>query len=94
MIVFLLGETLSLITFTLLLRLRLWKYTSNETPTQGHTLRTNLLITRPKVYSNATFRCKEVLGLLNGACATGVGVLLKKIEGQTEVNVQIQALDH
>lgn len=65
--------------------------TSNQMPTQGHTLRTDLLIAGPKVYSDAAFRCKKIPGLLNGAAATGVGVFLNFFQGQTEVNVQIQA---
>lgn len=48
----------------------------NQLPKQGHTLKSDLLITGPKVFSDAAFKCKKIPGLPQGAAATGVGLFL------------------
>lgn len=63
----------------------------NQIPMQGHTLKSDLLITGPKVFSDAAFKSKKIPGLPQGAAATGVGVFLCFFQDQVEVNVQIQA---
>ncbi|XP_044415512.1 uncharacterized protein [Triticum aestivum] len=63
----------------------------NQLPLQGKTLKSDLLVLGPKIYSDAAFRCKKVPGLVQGSVATGVGIYLSWPQDQIEVNVQIQA---
>mgnify|MGYP005845974869 CR=1 FL=1 len=63
----------------------------NQLPMQGRTLKSDLLISGPKIYSNATFRSRKIPGLLQGDVATGVGVYISLPLNQLEINVQIQA---
>ncbi|VAI61129.1 unnamed protein product [Triticum turgidum subsp. durum] len=58
---------------------------------QGRTLKSDLLISGPKVYSDAAFRSMKIPGLLQGDVATGVGVYISLPLNQLEINVQIQA---
>ena len=60
-------------------------------PTQGRTLKSDLLITGTKIFSDAAFRSSKVPGLLHGAVATGIGVYLVLPQDRFEINVQIQA---
>ncbi|VAI80150.1 hypothetical protein VPH35_125532 [Triticum aestivum] len=60
-------------------------------PTHGRTLKSDLLITGPKIFFDAAFRSSKVLGLLQGAVTTGVGVYLPLPQDRFEINVQIQA---
>lgn len=64
---------------------------TNQLPMQGKTIKTDLLVTGPRVYSDAAFRCKKIPGLPQGSAATGVGVYLSLPQDPMEVNVQIQA---
>ncbi|XP_048557561.1 uncharacterized protein LOC125538345 [Triticum urartu] len=63
----------------------------NLLPMQGRTLKTDLLIVGPKIYSDAAYRTKKVPGLLQGEVATGVGVYISMPFNQKEINVQVQA---
>lgn len=63
----------------------------DQLPLQGRTLRSDLLIVGPKIYSDAAFRCKKVPGLSQGSVATGIGTYLSLAQDQFEVNVQVQA---
>ena len=60
-------------------------------PQQGCTVRTDLLISGAKIYSDAAFNWSKIPGLVHGTTATGVGVFLCFLQDQAEVNVQIQA---
>ena len=60
-------------------------------PQQSCTVRTDLLISGAKIYSDAAFNCSKIPGLVHGTTATGVGVFLCFLQDQAEVNVQIQA---
>nr|XP_045083744.1 uncharacterized protein LOC120962928 [Aegilops tauschii subsp. strangulata] len=62
-----------------------------QLPLQGKTLKSDLLLVGPKIYSNAAFRCKKFPGLVQASVATGVGVYLSWPKDQFEINVQIQA---
>uniref|UniRef100_A0A8R7UVC7 Reverse transcriptase zinc-binding domain-containing protein n=1 Tax=Triticum urartu TaxID=4572 RepID=A0A8R7UVC7_TRIUA len=64
---------------------------TNQLPLQGQTLKSDLLITGPKVYTDASFKCKKIPGLLHGTAATGVGIYISLPHDQKEVSVQIQA---
>lgn len=64
---------------------------TNQMPLQGRTIKSDLLVAGPKVYSDAAFKCKKIPGLPQGAAATGIGVYLSLPQDQMEVNVQIQA---
>ena len=64
---------------------------TNQIPMQGKTIKSDLQVTGPKVYSDAAFRCKKIPGLTQGSVATGIGIYLSLPQDQLEVNVQIQA---
>ena len=63
----------------------------NQLIMKGRTLKTDLLIVGPKIYSDAAYRTKKVPGLLQGEVATGVGVYITMNFNQKEINVQVQA---
>ncbi|XBH90806.1 hypothetical protein VPH35_082361 [Triticum aestivum] len=63
----------------------------NQLPMQGRTLKTDLLIVGPKIYSDAAYRTKKVPGLLQGEVAIDVGVYISMPFNQKEINVQVQA---
>ena len=65
--------------------------TVNQLPVQGKTIKSDLLLTGPRVYSDAAFRCKKIPGLTQGMVATGIGVYLCLPQDPTEINVQVQA---
>nr|XP_020200447.1 uncharacterized protein LOC109786279 [Aegilops tauschii subsp. strangulata] len=64
---------------------------SNDANDLGRTIKSDLLVAGPKVYSDAAFQCKKIPGLPQGAAATGIGVYLSLPQDHMEVNVQIQA---
>lgn len=61
----------------------------DQLPMQGRTLRSDLLVSGPKIYSDAAFRSRKVPSLPQGEVATGVGIYISL--AQDQVNVQIQA---
>ena len=67
--------------------------TTNSTllPLQGQTIRTDLLISGAKIYSDASFKCTKIPGLTHGQTATGIGVYLNSLQDQRSTQVQIQA---
>ena len=65
--------------------------TVNQLSVQGKTIKSDLLLTGPRVYSDAAFRCKKIPGLTQGMVATGIGVYLCLPQDPTEINVQVQA---
>lgn len=65
--------------------------TRNVMPFQGCTLRTDLLVTGAKIYSDACYKCSKIPGLVQGTRATGIGVFLNFLQDQNDIQVQIQA---
>ena len=63
----------------------------NQVPLQGTTLKSDLLIVGPKIFSDAAFRSNKVPGLPQGEVATGVGIFISIPSDQGEINVQVQA---
>lgn len=64
---------------------------SNTLLQEGCTLRSDLLVDGAKVYSDASFKCSKIPGLPSGGFATGIGVFLKFLQDQKNVQIQIQA---
>lgn len=64
---------------------------SNTLLQEGCTLRSDLFVDGAKVYSDASFKCSKIPGLPSGGFATGIGVFLKFLQDQKNVQIQIQA---
>ena len=58
---------------------------------EGCTIRSDLLISGAKIFSDASFKCSKISGLSNGVAATGIGVFLNFLQDNRSIQVQIQA---
>ncbi|XBH66316.1 hypothetical protein VPH35_094846 [Triticum aestivum] len=51
---------------------------------QGYTIRTDLILSRAKIYSGVSFKSSKILGLTNGNTATSIGVFSRFFAGRSK----------